>query len=182
MLTRLLATTALALALVAPAWAQERQPDQMEGRSAPDTTERFPDQAPPAGETADSDELPTDQLALAQADTIKGSAVRNSQGEEIGDVQDVVLDVKKGQVAFAVLGVGGFLGVGEKNVAVPWNRLQPAGEPQTFVLDVDRQTLEKAPAFDSENIAAMQDPKARQDITRFWQEVPQQAQMPGKKP
>jgi sporulation protein YlmC with PRC-barrel domain len=235
MLARILATTAIALALSAPAMAQQ-QPDQMEGR-APSTTTRFPEQEqripePQQAQQAqqaqqqeqqaerqeqraeqteqqaerqqeqaqerqeqaqerqeqaqerqeqardrqeqaqDTDELPTDQLAFAQADEIKGSAVRNPQGEEIGSIEDVVVDVKKGNVAFAVIGVGGFLGVGEKNVAVPWDRLQPGNRPQSFVLNVDRQTLEQAPTVDLEKVAKMQETQVREQVSSFWEKQP----------
>ena len=112
-----------------------------------------------------------DQLALAQADSIKGSAVVNADGQRIGDIQDIVLDVRQGSAEFAVVGVGGFLGVGEKNVAVPWNRLRPAGQPQSFVLDASRQTLEQAPAIDLENVAEMQEPATRQRISSFWRDA-----------
>lgn len=183
MLTRILATTAVALALSAPALAQqqdEQRPDQLEGRTAPDTTTRFPDQRPPEQQAQEqqaqsADELPTDQLALAQSDSIKGSAVSNPQGEQVGDIQDVVVDVRKGDVAFAVVGVGGFLGVGEKNVAVPWDRLQPGPQPQSFVLDADRQTLERAPSLDLENVARMQEPQIREEVTAFWREIPERS-------
>ncbi|MEW5728079.1 MAG: PRC-barrel domain-containing protein [Pseudomonadota bacterium] len=193
MLKRLMAATVAAAALTAPALAQQeqpRQPDQLEGR-APSARPVFPDepaaQAPPAGNQQQqaqgerqfgAEEMPMDQLALAQADSIKGSAVLNASGERIGDIQDIVLDVKQGSAEFAVVGVGGFLGVGEKNVAVPWDRLRPADRPQSFVLDVDRQTLEQAPAIDLENVAEMQKQDVRDRISSFWRDVPQQAQAP----
>jgi sporulation protein YlmC with PRC-barrel domain len=193
MLKRLLATTALVVALAAapvmPARAQSGgQPDQLEGRS-PTARPVFPDQPPvqapqqqaqhqQASEerARGAEEVPMDQLALAQADSIKGAAVLNGSGDRIGDIQDIVLDIKQGSTEFAVVGVGGFLGVGEKNVAVPWDRLRPAGKPQSFVLDVNRQTLEQAPSIDLENVAAMQQDDVRQRITSFWRDVPQQAQ------
>lgn len=192
MLKRLMAAIVAAAASTVPALAQQeppRQPDQLEGR-APSARPVFPDQpaaqAPPAVDQQQAqgerqmgaEEMPMDQLALAQADSIKGSAVVNAGGERIGDIQDIVLDVKQGSAEFAVVGVGGFLGVGEKNVAVPWNRLRPADRPQSFVLDVDRRTLERAPAIDLENVAEMQKQDVRDRIASFWRDVPQQAQAP----
>ncbi len=182
MLNRLMAAMAAA-ALCTPVLAQDgppRQPDQLEGR-APSARPVFPDQpaqsAPAPDQQAQgpralgAEEVPMDQLALAQADSIKGSAVVNADGQRIGDIQDIVLDVRQGSAEFAVVGVGGFLGVGEKNVAVPWNRLRPAGQPQSFVLDASRQTLEQAPAIDLENVAEMQEPATRQRISSFWRDA-----------
>lgn len=184
-----LLATMLAALLAMPAWAQTVEtdrPDQLEGRG-PTARPEFPDQSPPrqdAGQQQQAEgprvrgaeETPMDQLALAQADTIKGATVLSGSGERIGDIQDIVLDVKQGSAEFAVVGVGGFLGVGEKNVAVPWDRLRAADKPQSFVLDVNRQTLEQAPSVDLEDVTAMQRDEVRQRITAFWREVPQPAQ------
>lgn len=171
MLTRILATTALALALASPALAQQQE-----------STQQRQEQAEPQGQQAEQrspDERPTDQLTLADAGTLNGSAVRNEQGDQIGEIENLVLDVKKGELAYAIVGVGGFLGVGEKSVAVPWERLQPGSEPQSFVMNVDRQTLESAPSVDVENLAQLDDPQSRREISSFWQQAEsQQAETP----
>lgn len=177
MLTRILATTALALALATPAMAQQQSDRQSEPqRSEPSEQRRGPgeqrsEQSP--------DERPTNQLTLADSGSLDGSQVRNQQGEKIGEIEDLVIDIKQGQLAYAIVGVGGFLGLGEKSVAVPWGRLQPTSEAQSFVMNVDRQTLESAPAVDTENLAQLDDPQSRQQISSFWQRAEsQQAETP----
>jgi ribosomal 30S subunit maturation factor RimM len=83
------------------------------------------------------------------ADRLIGSTVRNVQGEEIGDVSEVLLD-HDGRIAAVVIGVGGFLGVGQREVGISWDALELTadqdGEPMVRV-DVDRQTLERATEF-----------------------------------
>lgn len=181
MLKRILATSALALALASPALAQERQPDQMEGQSP--TAQQQQAQGGQAGQQQEPDERPMNQVSIAQAESIKGSSVRNQQGEEIGQVEGLVVDVKKGQLSYAIVGVGGFLGVGEKSVAVPWDRLQPGDQPQSFALNVNRQTLEQAPAISTDNLAQLESPEQQQQISTFWEEAAnQQAQTPDQPP
>src|SRR5688572_32978390 len=61
--------------------------------------------------------------ALMGADTLVGNDVYNHKGEDLGDVKEIMLDMRTGKVAYAVLSFGGFLGMGEKLFAVPWNAL-----------------------------------------------------------
>lgn len=88
-----------------------------------------------------------------RADRILGASVRSGQGEdadEIGEISDLVFD-QDDKLAGAVVSVGGFLGIGEKSVAVSWNALQKVereGEI-AFVASVSREELENAPAFET---------------------------------
>src|SRR5687767_7463824 len=54
------------------------------------------------------------------ASSLEGESVINRQGESIGEIEEIMLDVASGRIAYAVLAVGGFLGIGEKYFAVPW--------------------------------------------------------------
>jgi sporulation protein YlmC with PRC-barrel domain len=81
-----------------------------------------------------------------RASKIIGTNVRNRQGEKIGDVEDIVLD-RTGNVAYAVVSTGGFLGIGDRLHAVPWKALQPVANEDHFVLDIDRKRLQAAPGF-----------------------------------
>ena len=76
-----------------------------------------------------------------------GAKVQSAQGENLGDIKDVVVN-QKGQIQFAVLGMGGFLGLGEKLTPVPWSMLQSSGE-KTFSLNADKAKLQAAPTIDS---------------------------------
>lgn len=85
------------------------------------------------------------------ASTIEGDAVVNAQAENLGHIEDIMLDVETGRVAYAVLSFGGFLGMGNKLFAVPWQALQLDRENHRFILDVDKARLENAPGFDKDN-------------------------------
>jgi sporulation protein YlmC with PRC-barrel domain len=89
---------------------------------------------------------------LMKGSTFIGSNVENPQGQNLGDIKDVVIDRSSGRIAYAVVSFGGFLGVGEKLFAVPWGAFsQPKADKDTFVLDVDKERLKNAPGFDTHN-------------------------------
>jgi sporulation protein YlmC with PRC-barrel domain len=94
---------------------------------------------------------------LLAAGTLVGRGVYNGQGEDLGDVTEVMLDLRTGRVAYAVLSVGGFLGFGGKLFAVPWAALTLDPENRHFALDVGRERLSRAPGFDREKWPDMAD-------------------------
>src|SRR5919201_869381 len=59
----------------------------------------------------------------SRASKLIGADVENPSGQNLGDIKDIVLDPQTGQIAYAVLGFGGFLGMGEKYFAIPWTAL-----------------------------------------------------------
>src|SRR5579863_6271619 len=85
------------------------------------------------------------------AGTLAGDRVRNSAGEDLGKVDEIMIDVPSGKVAYAVLSFGGFLGIGNKLFALPWAALTLDEDEKCFILNVDKQKLEQAPGFDKDN-------------------------------
>lgn len=94
---------------------------------------------------------------LMGADTLLGNDVYNRQGEDLGDIKEIMLDVPTGRVSYAVLSFGGLLGVGEKLFAVPWEALSLDTFNKRFTLDVDRDRLANAPGFDKKDWPNMAD-------------------------
>jgi len=94
---------------------------------------------------------------VLSAGTLAGDQVRNSSGEELGTVDQIMIDIPTGQVAYAVLSFGGFLGMGNKLFAVPWSALKVDEDTKSFVLDVNAKKLENAPGFDKDNWPDMAD-------------------------
>jgi sporulation protein YlmC with PRC-barrel domain len=102
-----------------------------------------------AGSFAQDRELP---WSLIRGNTFIGANVENPQGQNLGDIKDIVIDRASGRMAYAVVSFGGFLGMGEKLFAVPWGAFsQPKADKDTFVLDVDKERLKNAPGFDAHN-------------------------------
>ncbi len=78
--------------------------------------------------------------ALLRSESIFGARVRNRNGEDLGHIRDILVDVGRGRAAFVVLSSGGLLG--EKYFAFPWKNLTRRPERGEFVLDVEREQLE----------------------------------------
>jgi sporulation protein YlmC with PRC-barrel domain len=106
--------------------------------------------------------------ALMGADTLIGDSVVNSQDDDLGDIKEIMLDMRTGQVAYAVLAFGGFLGMGEKLFAVPWQALQLDTVNKRFVLDVDKDRLKSAPGFDPDAWPDMSDVSWSDQIHAFY--------------
>jgi sporulation protein YlmC with PRC-barrel domain len=77
-----------------------------------------------------------------------GDDVVNRAGENLGKIEELMLDLEKGRVAYAVLSFGGFLGMGEKLFAIPFEALKLDAGRHHFTLDVDKDKLKNAPGFD----------------------------------
>jgi sporulation protein YlmC with PRC-barrel domain len=92
------------------------------------------------------------------ASTLAGDAVKNEAGEDLGKVDEIMIDIPSGRVAYAVLSFGGILRMGNKLFAVPWDVLTVDEDQKCFIFNVDRAKLENAPGFDKDNWPDMADP------------------------
>src|SRR5438067_595309 len=92
------------------------------------------------------------------ANKMIGKTVRNSAGESLGKIEDLVIDPTTGGVAFGILSFGGLLGMGDKLVAVPWRALNGGSNGDDVMLDVDKNVLERAPSFDRTRLPDLNDP------------------------
>jgi sporulation protein YlmC with PRC-barrel domain len=108
------------------------------------------------------------QPRLMRADTLIGENVYDLDGIELGEIKDIMLDVKAGTIAYAVLSFGGFLGIGDKLFAVPWKALQPDDVYKRFILDFDKERLESAPGFDKEKWPDMADPMWQNEVHSYY--------------
>ena len=101
---------------------------------------------------------------LMGAETLVGNAVFNRDSVDLGDIKEIMLDMRSGRVSYAVLSFGGFMGVGKKFFAVPWQALKLDTENKRFVLDVSKDQLESAPGFDTDHWPDMADPTWEKSI------------------
>jgi hypothetical protein len=100
--------------------------------------------------------------------TLVGDDVCNPHGEDVGEIKEIMLDMRSGEVAYAVLSFGGFLGMGEKLFAVPWRALQLDTENKRFVLNVDQDRLKNAPGFHKSNWPDMADQSWAREIHTYY--------------
>lgn len=88
---------------------------------------------------------------VLSATSIIGNKVVNVSGETLGNIKELMIDLQDGQVAYAVLSFGGFLGLGDKLFAIPLEALTFDQKEQTAVLDVEKEVLQNAPGFDKDH-------------------------------
>lgn len=105
---------------------------------------------------------------LMGADTLIGEDVYSHKDEDLGDIEEIMLDMNSGKVAYAVLSFGGLMGMGSKLFAVPWNMLKLDTENKRFILNVDKERLESAPGFDKDNWPDMADPTWQNTIQSYY--------------
>ena len=89
-----------------------------------------------------------DKSGVLKVSTVVGMKVQDTEGKRLGDIKDLVIDPADGSIGYAVLDFGGFLGIGEKYFAVPWEALQWTPDYKAIVLDVSKKDLKQAPGFD----------------------------------
>ena len=89
-----------------------------------------------------------DKSGVLKASHLIGMKVQGTDGKKLGDIKDLVVDPADGDIDYAVLDFGGFLGIGDKYFAVPWEAIQWTPDGKYAVLDVTKRDLKQAPGFD----------------------------------
>ncbi len=102
------------------------------------------------------------------ATSIIGDTVTNHRGEDLGRIEDLMIDTENAQVEYAVLSYGGVMGMGNKLFAVPLDALSLDEAEKCLILDADKQYLENAPGFDKDNWPDTADSEWQQSIRRFY--------------
>jgi len=102
---------------------------------------------------------------------ILGKRVRNLEGEDLGNIEELVVDEVTGRITYAILTFGGFLSMGDKLFAVPWVSLTFDGS-DAYVMKANKELLKNAPGFEPNNWPDMSDPTRRSEIYKYYQEKP----------
>lgn len=106
------------------------------------------------------------------ADEFDDRKLRNPQGEELGEIGELIVDPVRGQIVYAVVELGGFLGLGERYFPVPWSLVRPAPDGDAFVLNVAKERLTAAPQFARDNRPNMADRQWAQALHTYYGVVP----------
>ena len=104
----------------------------------------------PAAEKRMGQPAPVKAQTQVQADTLVGKNVENTNGDDIGEIDSVIID-KDGQVAAVIVAVGGFLGMGEHEVALNWNELNIQGDGEAITTAMTKDQLKALPQYKYEN-------------------------------
>src|ERR671914_2058373 len=90
----------------------------------------------------------TDETSeLIASNKVEGTEVYNRQGEHLGEVYNFMVNKRTGQVEYAVMSFGGFLGIGESYHPLPWKVLTYDTSKGGYVVDIDKRKLEGAPTY-----------------------------------
>jgi sporulation protein YlmC with PRC-barrel domain len=94
--------------------------------------------------------------------------IRNPDGEDLGSLEDIVIDWQQSRLAYPIISFGGFLGLGDKWFVIPFDTVTLNPLDQTFVFDATPEMLENAPGFDPDQLPDTTDPNWDLDIRSFW--------------
>ena len=96
----------------------------------------------------ETNEKSVTMYGVVRASKIIGETVVNRQSENVGKIHELVIDAKNNRVAYAVLSFGGFLGMGNKLFAMPWEAFEFSATENKLILNVDKEKLKTAPGFE----------------------------------
>jgi sporulation protein YlmC with PRC-barrel domain len=114
----------------------------------------------------------TEAFAHVQVDRLIGMNVRSPEDRNLGDVGDVLLNPQTGAVEYVTVARGGFFGIGEDEVAVPWEMFYITTDFTSLVLPADEATLEAAPRYERRSMFDETTTGAidREELDTFWAE------------
>ena len=117
---------------------------------------------------------PTTTSSQFRVSTIESLKVQNAAGEELGTIKDLVIDFNSGQIQYAALDFGGFLGVGDKLFAVPWSSfkyVEGTGirSDRHLALNITKQQLKNAPGIDKNHWPDVADPNWTEEVDKFYE-------------
>jgi sporulation protein YlmC with PRC-barrel domain len=89
---------------------------------------------------------------VISSDRVEGTTVYNTAGEKLGSIDDLMIDKISGQVRYAVMEFGGFLGMGTDRYPIPWNMLKYDTSQDGYVVPLDKAKLEGAPSYAGDRV------------------------------
>ncbi len=105
---------------------------------------------------------------LISSEKVASTSVYDRRGETLGSVHHLMIDKYTGQVSYAVMSFGGFLGIGESYHPLPWKMLKYDTRLGGYVVDLDRRRLEGAPSYTSRDMPNWDDRSYIGRIDRYW--------------
>jgi hypothetical protein len=97
-------------------------------------------------DTVGTDAAVRETARLISSDKVEGTAVRNVSGDKVGTIERVMIDKRAGKVAYAVMSFGGFLGMGQEYVSLPWHMLRYNENLDAYEMNITENQLRGAPA------------------------------------
>lgn len=110
---------------------------------------------------------------LIASDKVEGTKVYDPMGEHIGSIERILVEKRSGQVSYAVLSFGGFLGMGHEHYPLPWSKLNYDESLGGYRIDVTKDQLEGAPRYETEGDEYWTEENGRRvydyyGVTPYW--------------
>lgn len=152
------------LVLAGTCWAQQGVDVQAPGVRVQTDADRT--DAP----VANHDTRQMGEKRTIRASQLIGLNVHNNADETVGEINDIVIDPNDGRVRYVALSVGGFLGIADQLFAIPWTAFECRrdGDTHVVVLNVNKESLQKAKGFNQENWPDMANPQWQTENDRFY--------------
>ncbi|MBF5006629.1 PRC-barrel domain-containing protein [Diaphorobacter caeni] len=99
--------------------------------------------------------------SVISSDKVNGTHVYNPNGDKLGSIETLMIDKISGQVRYAVMEFGGFLGIGTDHYPLPWDTLQYSPEQGGYVVSLSKEQLEGAPRYDTASTPVYNDDYGR---------------------
>jgi sporulation protein YlmC with PRC-barrel domain len=90
-------------------------------------------------------------VRILTASSVMADTIVDPAGEKLGNIKDVMLDIRQGKIEYVVMESGGFLGIGEKFFAIPFRLLRIDPKNHAFILDQEKEVIKNAPGFDKDH-------------------------------
>jgi sporulation protein YlmC with PRC-barrel domain len=149
--------------------AYAEEPNSLDPAAANQNTQAFPTTQNSVLQTENGDRALI--IKTLASKKVVGANVDNLKGEKLGTIDDLVIDLQTGKVAYAALSVGGVLGIGDKLFAVPFEELKSTYDSSnaiSFVLDASKEKLEHSPGFDKNHWPDFASPQWKSQIDTYY--------------
>jgi sporulation protein YlmC with PRC-barrel domain len=117
-----------------------------------------------------SEPIMSHTVSLVKASDLIGSKVEDSAGEDVGKLDNLIVDLESGRIIAAIVGTGGLLGVGQTLHALPPRQLTFDAEEGAFTTRLTKEQFSSAPAFSAENRRNLDNPQWARDVYGHYQE------------
>lgn len=107
---------------------------------------------------------------LMSCNTLLGLKVINPAGENLGKIEEIMINIDTGHIGYAVLSHGGVVGFGDKLFAVPWGLLRLDQQKKCFITNIDKDVLDRAPGFDRNHWPDAADPYWEKSLHDYYKE------------
>jgi sporulation protein YlmC with PRC-barrel domain len=105
---------------------------------------------------------------VLSASSLSSDDVYNRNSDKLGSIKELMIDIEKGTICYAVLSFGGILTLGEKLFAIPWSAFTVDLENKRLLLNIEEETLKNAPGFDADNWPNMADATWGESINSYY--------------